>query len=74
MLDTSQMLRELLCIIHRDGGQHLHKWGLQESYDSAKFKVVDTYAKLDASDRQYKGYLQMNEYGTYQVHWEPPKT
>lgn len=35
------LLRDLLCVIHRDGGQHIRAHGIEQSVEDAKKKFFD---------------------------------
>lgn len=48
MIDAETMLRDLLCVIHRDGGQRIDAIGLKAAYDEAM--------DLSAKRAQWLGY------------------
>lgn len=45
--ERSDLLKELLAIIHRDGGHHTELVGLKQSWKDAKKKVPEAYGDID---------------------------
>lgn len=45
-MKREKMLRELLAVIHRDGGHHTNNVGLKQSWKDAMQRVSDAYGDI----------------------------
>lgn len=46
-LYMEEVLKDLLCVIHRDGGHYLEQYRLDKTYDDGIDKVLEAYHRID---------------------------
>ena len=51
-MDTEHLLRELLAVIHGDGGHHAHQHGLEESCRQAHERIAELRRALDTAEER----------------------
>lgn len=62
-VNTADLLLGLLCIAHRDGGQHYTSVGVEKAYQDACDAILSAYHKLD-------DYTRLLEFIRDNVHME----
>lgn len=53
-MDYKQLLIDLLCVVHRDGGHYIAEHGLQRAYDDGIEVVLTYYHYKDRYDEDHE--------------------
>jgi len=50
---NDELLSDLICFIHQDGGQYIEKYGFKKAYEDAINKVLEYFSDSNKSKRKF---------------------